>query len=278
MDTLVARGRRTRRLRRSLAVGGATLLFAGGSVLGVWWQTEPALKPPPLAVKSKLPRPLPFHGPYTPQPPSKPGEPLDTGPVKPATGVRYRYDLSAVCGMQYAVFDGRVWERSTDGPQHMPSLIGDRVHGYMRWTEGYRTRAEVDTATFETDSPALPPLTFHPLSGDVPSCVSQEPKRRHSDAPAAVPGPAHPRIGVRYVYDMTKDCGMRYAVFGGRLWKVPGRFAPGSLVEWVNDLPVPAHMTQVSRDRAVLEMPAFPGEEPRKITYYAVNGRGYDCS
>lgn len=273
VETFLVKSRRARHRRRSLALCGAVVLVAGGSALGVRWtdtDTGPAPNPPPLASKG----PHPSRGTYEPQPPSEAGGPLDTGPAKPDQGVRYRYDLSAVCGLKYAVFGGRVWERSEGGTQFTFSWVSDRLHGYMRWSDGQRTRAEADTAIFETDSPATPVLTYRLLSGDAPSCLAQEPERRFSDAPAATLGPKDPHIGTRYVYDMTKDCDMRFAEFGGRLWRAEGPFAPGSFVSFVNDLPIAAHMTLVSEDTAVLELSGTP---KRKITYRLVERRANDC-
>jgi hypothetical protein len=275
VETFLAKGRRARhRRRRSLAVCGAVVLVAGGSALGVRWtetDTGPVPNPPPLASKG----PHLSRGTYEPQPPSEAGGPLDTGPAKPSTGTRYRYDLSAVCDLKYAVFGGRVWERSEGRTQFTFSWASDRLHGYMRWSDGQRTRAEVDTATFETDSPATPVLTYHPLSGEAPPCLAQEPERRFSDAPAATLGPKDPHIGTRYVYDMTKDCDMRYAEFGGRLWRAEGPGAPASMISFVDGLPVPAHMTLVSKDTALLELPGPP--KTTKIAYHLVERRADDC-
>ncbi|MFD7322152.1 hypothetical protein ACFV9D_13885 [Streptomyces sp. NPDC059875] len=278
VGAVVARGRRIRQVRRSLAAGAATLVVAGGSVLGVRW-TDPDPAPEPLAPPPG-PTALPYEGKYRPQPPSGPHDPLDTGPRAPVENVRYRYDLSAVCDLRYAVFGGRLWERAEDGSSVAVRWAADRMRGYMSWSDGRRSRSEPDTAVFETDTPALPAITFRPLAGPAPECLGEEPERRYGDAPAATLGPDRPVRGVRYPYDMTKECGMRYAVFGGRLWRAEAE-AEGrteTIVDWVNDLPLAAFMTLTSERAAVLEWPAGAGETSRTTTYRPVEARGDDCA
>ncbi|MFI8289292.1 hypothetical protein EAO71_28840 [Streptomyces sp. ms191] len=274
--TVVARGRRIRRLRRSLAVGTATLLVAGGVTLGARW-SGPEADTPPAGPTTATPPPVqPFVGKYPPQPPSGPGDPLDGGPTRPRENVRYRYDLSTVCALRYAVFGGRVWERADGGGTSAGDGATDRVRGYMSWTDGRFDRAERDTAVFETDD--RPPLTFRPLTGGPPACLDREPRRRHGDAPAATLGPDRPSPGRRYVYDMPKECALRYAVFGGRLWRAEGDEASHTAIDWVDDLPLAAHMTLTSPSTAVLEWPSLPGQAPRTTTYRPAAGPGTDCA
>ncbi|MFE2233934.1 hypothetical protein ACFXA4_15355 [Streptomyces sp. NPDC059442] len=276
---VVARGRRIRRLRRSLAVGTATLLVAGGVTLGARWSGGPEADTPPAGRTTATPPPAYlFVGKYPPQPPSRPGDPLDGGPTRPRENVRYRYDLSAVCALRYAVFGGRVWERADGGGPFAGHGATDRVRGYMSWTDGRFDRAERDTAAFETDEAARPPLTFRPLTGRPPACLAREPRRRHGDAPAATRGPDRPSPGRRYVYDMPKECALRYAVFGGRLWRAEGDEAAHTAIDWVDDLPLAAHMTLTSPSTAVLEWPSPPGQEPRTTTYRPAAGPGTDCA
>ncbi|MFB7370454.1 hypothetical protein ACFC0D_11510 [Streptomyces sp. NPDC056222] len=280
---VVGRGRRIRHVRRSLAAGAATLVVAGGSVLGVRW-AEPS---PPVLPSGPTAGPAtpayPYEGKYRPQPPSGADDPLDTGPRVPVEDVRYRYDLSAVCDLRYAVFGGRVWERDDGGSSATVRWAADRMRGYMSWTDGRHSRSEPDTAVFETDTPtALPTLRFRPLAGPAPECLGREPERRYGEAPAATLGPDRPVRGVRYPYDMTKECGMRYAVFGGRLWRADGEGRTETIVDWVNDLPLATFMTLTSERTAVLELPGpwpgRPGDSPRTTTYRPVEARGDDCA
>ncbi|MEU6881976.1 hypothetical protein [Streptomyces sp. NPDC046712] len=277
LGAIVGRGRRIRQVRRSLAAGAATLVVAGGSVLGVRWSepSPPALPSGPTDGPSAPA--YPYEGKYRPQPPSGPGDPLDTGPRAPVENVRYRYDLSAVCDLRYAVFGGRVWERADGGSSATVRWAGDRMRGYMSWTDGRRSRSEPDTAVFETDTPSLPAIGFRLLAGPAPECLGQEPERRYGDAPAATLGPDRPGLGVRYPYDMTKECGTRYAVFAGRLWRAEREEGTETIVDWVNDLPLAAFMTLTSERTAVLEWPGPPGESPRTTTYRPVEARGDDC-
>ncbi|MFG2645644.1 hypothetical protein ACGFYP_32275 [Streptomyces sp. NPDC048370] len=278
LGAVVARGRRVRHLRRSLAAGAATLAVAGGSVLGVRW-TDPAPPALPSGPTSGPATPsYPYEGKYRPQPPSGPDDPLDTGPRAPVENTRYRYDLSAVCDLRYAVFGGRVWERTDGGSSATVRWAGDRMRGYMSWSDGRLARSEPDTAVFETDTPALPELRFRPLAGPAPECLGQEPGRRYGNAPAATLGPERPERGVRYPYDMTKECGMRYAVFGGRLWRAESDERTQTIIDWVNDLPLAAFMTLTSERTAVLEWPAGAEETPRTTTYRPVEAPGDDCT
>ncbi|MFF9912301.1 hypothetical protein [Streptomyces sp. NPDC013457] len=274
--TVVARGRRIRHLRRSLAAGAATLLVAGGSVLVVRGEDAPA--PPSGPTAGPVTPTRPYDGKYAPQPPSGAHDPLDTGPRRPAEGVRYRYDLSAVCDLRYAVFGGRVWELADGGSSVAVRWADDRMRGFMSWTDGVRSRSEPDTAVFETETPtALPALRFRPLAGPAPECLGAEPERRYGDAPAATLGPERPERNVRYPYDMTKECGTRYAVFAGRLWRAQSEGRTETHVDWANELPLAAFMTLTSERTAVLEWPAGAEETPRTTTYSPVEARSGDC-
>ncbi|MEU6946747.1 hypothetical protein ABZ957_16180 [Streptomyces sp. NPDC046316] len=288
---VVARGRRIRQVRRSLAAGAATLVVAGGSVLGVSGKDRQA--PPSGPTPGPVTPTYPYEGKYAPQPPSGPHDPLDTGPGRPVENVRYRYDLSAVCDLRYAVFGGRVWERTDGGSSVTVRWAADRMRGFMSWTDGVRSRSEPDTAVFETETPAtLPTLRFRPLAGPVPKCLGQEPERRYGDAPAATLGPERPERGVRYPYDMTKECATRYAVFAGRLWRAEdeGDGRTQTIVDWANDLPLAGFMTLTSERTAVLEWPGgaaggasggaagdAPAGGPRTTTFRPVEARGDDC-
>ncbi|MFE5631201.1 hypothetical protein [Streptomyces sp. NPDC056543] len=273
---VVSRGRRTRHVRRSLAAGAATLVVAGGSVLGVSGEDRPA--PPSGPTAGPVTPTRPYEGTYAPQPPSGAHDPLDTGPARPVEGVRYRYDLSAVCDLRYALFGGRVWERTDGGSAVAVRWADGRMRGFMSWTDGRRSRSEPDTAVFETESPAtLPALRFRLVAGPAPECLGREPERRYGDAPAATLGPERPEWNVRYPYDMTKECGTRYAVFAGRLWRAEGGGRTETHVDWANELPLAAFMTLTSGRTAVLEWPAGAEETPRTTTYRPVEARGDDC-
>ncbi|MGW2016025.1 hypothetical protein [Streptomyces sp. NPDC001927] len=278
VNTVIGRGRRIRHLRRSLAAGAATLAIAGGSVLGVQGQgADPGPPTAPSPSEPVAPPSYPYEGKYRPQPPSGPDDPLDTGPRAPVENTRYRYDLSAVCDLRYAVFGGRVWERVDDGAAVTVRWAGDRMRGYMSWSDGRKDRAEPDTAVFETDTADLTELRFRLLAGPAPECLGQEPARRYRDAPAATLGPERPERGVRYPYDMTKECDLRYAVFAGRLWQAESDGRSQTIVDWANDLPLAAFMTLKSDRQAVLEWPAGADETPRTTNYRPVEARGDDC-
>lgn len=281
---VVALGRRTRHRRRALAAGAATALVAAGSVLGVRWTgTVHGGAPAPAApgvddrVASRSAGGVRLESDvYVPQPPSGDGEPLDTGPREPDTEVRYRYDLSTACGTRYALFGGRVWEVDEGVERPDPNPVGDRVRGFMRWSDGFVTRGKPVVAIFETDGPDPVTTTYHPLTGTrTPSCLAQEPPRRYSDAPAATLGPSDPRPGVRYAHDWTRACDARYIVFGGRLWRTPGQFAPNALVSLVSNLPGPAFAT-LSADRRTVVLETRPvndrdGRQQARYEYHPVD-------
>ncbi|CAL9302570.1 hypothetical protein [Streptomyces sp. SudanB25_2051] len=251
---LVARGRRTRHRRRALAAGAATALVAVGSALGVRGTGAAPAETPTAARQSPTASPaddadghfsrLVKGGVHLPQPPSADRAALDSGPRRaPVELVRYRYDLSTVCDLRYAVFGGRVWE----APPHAwtASWVSDRVRGLMR----LQGRGGSATAVFEIDGPLSGPgapawggeIVFRPLAGGTPTCLAQEPPRRYSDSPAASAGPARPVEGAVYAFDWPTACDKWYVAFGGRLWKAGGRVAPGALDCLVDDLPVAAY-------------------------------------
>ncbi|WOI62995.1 hypothetical protein [Streptomyces fradiae] len=282
---LIAAGRRSRHRRRALTAAAATMVVAAGSALGVRWTgaahdraptasgtasgTAPGVAAPgdtaatstaaPDGVTSQpggdgvAPLP-PASGPYPPQPRSEKGEPLDSGPREPVENVRYRYDMSAVCGFRYVAFGGRVWE--AEGADHAYSWVTDRAHGFIRLTTDPRTRAPV--AVFEPDSPDPDRGTrvYRPRA-TTPACLADEPRRAYSDAPAATIGPAEPVEGARYAYDWSTVCDKRYLVFGGRLWKAEGAAAPGALECLVDGLPQVAHV-RLAAGRALVTREDVP--------------------
>ncbi|WP_149180830.1 hypothetical protein [Streptomyces sp. TRM49041] len=265
--------RRLRHRRRALGAGAATALVAAGSLLAVRW-TGAAADGGPTVVADGVDRvtapasadaPLPRNGVYPPQPRSEAGAPLDTGPRRPEADVRYRYDLSAVCDMEYAVFGGRMWK--ADEGQAKTRSAGDRVWGFMRWSDGFATRAEPDVAIFENDAPNPSTRTFHLLKDAEapPACLAREPARRYSDAPAATLGPRNPQPGVRYVYDWTTACDARYLVFGGRLWKSERLLGPLALASLVGDKPMARFLTLTSDGgTAVVESRPLNAQDKRR--------------
>ncbi|MFJ9698083.1 hypothetical protein [Streptomyces fradiae] len=276
---VVAAARRTRHRRRALTAAAATMVVAAGSVLGVRWAGAAHDRAPTAsgtasgtapggtasggtapgdtaATRTTAPdaassqpggdgvAPLPaVSGPYPPQPRSREGEPLDSGPREPVENVRYRYDVSAACGFRYVAFGGRVWE--AEGADHAYSWLTDRAYGFIRLTADPRTRTPV--AVFEPDGPDPDRGTrvYRPRA-TAPACLADEPRRAYSDAPAATIGPAEPVEGARYAYDWSTVCDKRYLVFGGRLWKAEGATAPGALECLANDLPQVAHVRLVA--------------------------------
>jgi hypothetical protein len=259
VDFVLAKGRRARRLRRVAAMCGAAVLVASATGLSIERWSEP---PSRSSVLSSAP---------------KADGALAAGPARPQDGVRYRYDLSAACGLEYARFGGRTWQRDKAGADALPGRRrgADRLSGFMTLTAR-------DTALFEMDSPALPRLLFRPVRGDVP-CLTKEPERELSDAVAGTIGPASPRLGVTYLYDMPKACDGRYARFGGRLWRAeakentPEGWGPFSNVSWVGSGPLAGHMTLKLEDLAYFQVPGPKGENTWSITYRPVQRQGDEC-
>jgi hypothetical protein len=267
VDALMARGRRTRARRRLAAVCCVTVLVAGGTGLALWPTDEhtapsdrassmakvpPTKQFPPDGLASRIRPPLPLKG------------PLATGPAKPKELVRYQYDLSAACNLDYAVFGGRTWQRSKDGVQVAVSWVSKdaRMGGYM-------TLTGKDTAVFDTDTPAMPVMTFHPVSGDAP-CLAKEGERKLSDEPALPMGPSAPHLRSTYPYSLSKDCDLRYATFGGRIWESEDAARFAATASWANSSPIAGYMTQLSADTARFET---LGPSKQTFTYRAVDKR-----
>ena len=203
----------------------------------------------------------------SPSPPK--GGPLATGPAKPEERVRYRYDMSQVCNLRHAVFGGRTWEVGGKGSQYLPPLGARRrppQRIYDADRHGHRPLRD--------RRPHTARLELHPVSGKVP-CIGQEPQRALSDEPAYPMGPKKPRTGARYPYSMTKECEMQYAAFGGRWWKADEKSSSGVRVDWVNERPLAAYMTQVDSTTALLEIPQ--PQKNWKINYQLVDHKGDEC-
>ncbi|MEU2181103.1 hypothetical protein [Streptomyces thermolilacinus] len=288
---LVARGRRTRHRRRALAAGAATTLVAAGAVLGVRWTApapDAAAAPTTAAEGSATAteRSAPASrtggpddlmasaapgGVHLPQPPSAEGGALDSGPRRhPVHRVRYRYDLSAVCGMRYAVFGGRVWE--APAVDRAASWISDRARGFMRLTTA---PGQAPTAVFESEGPGPRGIVFRPLAGTTPPCLAQEPPRRYSDTPAATVGPAKPEEGAVYAFDWPTACERRYIAFAGRLWEADAPFAPEALLSLPHRLPIAAYARIV--DGRLQVTTANPLTEPgADVSAYRPVDRGDD--
>jgi hypothetical protein len=268
VDALVARGGRIRHLRRAAALSFATVLVAGGVGFGLW-PTDDAKAPSDYAssVKQTSPAPVPA--------PSGSGDwnsslaatlrPLATGPAEPEEMVRYRYDLSAACDLKYAVFGGRTWELSQEGTQIAVNWVNEDAA-----MPGYMARTGKDTAVFDADSPTTPPLTYHPISGDVP-CFAKERDRVLSDKPAYPMGPPKVHLRTTYPYSLSKDCDLRYATFGGRVWESEDAPRFAAVASRVNSSPLAGYMTQLSADTARFES---LGSSKQTFTYRAVDKRG----
>ncbi|MFD8870171.1 hypothetical protein ACFV1F_38560 [Streptomyces sp. NPDC059590] len=75
-------------------------------------------------------------------------------------------------------------------------------------------------------------------------------------------GPKQPKVQVAYPYDMPGHCGIAWATFGGRTWKISGvGSGVGKRVE--GDAPeagnaMAGYMTLLSKDEAVFEAADFP--------------------
>lgn len=267
VDALVARGRRTRHLRRAAAVCCATVLVAGGVGLGLW-PTDDGKAPSDYASSRKQTT-------LTPVPaPSGSGDrnslaatlrPLATGPATPESLVRYRYDLSAVCDLKYAVFGGRTWKLSEEGYQIAVSWVSkDAAMG------GYMALTGKDTAVFDTDAPTTHRLTFHPISGDAP-CLAKERDRVLSNEAAFPMGPPNPHLHSTYPHSLSKDCDLRYTTFGGRLWESEEAYGFGARASWPTMSPIAGYMTQLSADTARFES---LGTSKQTFAYRAVDKRG----
>ena len=255
VEAFLAKAQRARARRRVAVAGCAVLLVAGGAGLGVRLAADDRA---PDSVVSKVTE--------SPSPPK--GGPLATGPAKPEERVRYRYDLSPVCDRRFAVFGGRIWESTREGVMPFLWVPGaDRQSGYM-------TLTAPDTALFEPAEGPPSGLTFHPFSGKVP-CIGQEQQRALSEEPAYPMGPKKPLIGARYPYSMTKECEMQYAAFGGKWWKADENWSSGVRVDWVNERPLAAYMTQVDSTTALLEIPQ--PQKNWKINYQLVDNKGDEC-
>ncbi|ADI07629.1 hypothetical protein SBI_04509 [Streptomyces bingchenggensis BCW-1] len=75
-------------------------------------------------------------------------------------------------------------------------------------------------------------------------------------------GPKHPKVHVAYPYDMPGHCGIAWATFGGRTWKISG-VGPSISRQVEGDAPEGAdvlagYMTLMAKDEAVFEAAGFP--------------------
>ncbi|MGY0061128.1 hypothetical protein ACWY4P_32065 [Streptomyces sp. LZ34] len=75
-------------------------------------------------------------------------------------------------------------------------------------------------------------------------------------------GPKRPKAQVAYPYDMSSHCGIGWATFGGKTWKISG-VGPRISTRVEGDAPeggnaTAGYMTLLSKDEAVFEAAAFP--------------------
>ncbi|MDX3230824.1 hypothetical protein [Streptomyces sp. ME19-01-6] len=75
-------------------------------------------------------------------------------------------------------------------------------------------------------------------------------------------GPKHPKVQVAYPYDMYTHCGIEWADFGGKTWKISG-VGPSISKRVEGDIPEgdtvgAGYMTLLSKDEAVFEAADFP--------------------
>jgi hypothetical protein len=96
-------------------------------------------------------------------------------------------------------------------------------------------------------------------------------------------GPAEPRIGVAYAYDLVGSCQYRYALFGGREWVGEGLRDPlpdsgtrmsRTRTSVVSDR-LPGHMRLTSKDTAVFELGQGSPRPP--MTFRPAPGGGAPC-
>ncbi|MEU5638675.1 hypothetical protein [Streptomyces milbemycinicus] len=87
-------------------------------------------------------------------------------------------------------------------------------------------------------------------------------KARQKEGERWEEGPRHPKVHVAYPYDMPGHCGIAWATFGGRTWKISGvgpsigRRVEGDAPEGAEDLA--GYMTLMAKDEAVFEAANFP--------------------
>ncbi|MDX3230823.1 hypothetical protein [Streptomyces sp. ME19-01-6] len=86
-------------------------------------------------------------------------------------------------------------------------------------------------------------------------------KARKSEGDGEV-GPKHPKVQVAYPYDLYSHCGIEWADFGGKTWKISGG-GPSISTRVEGDAPeggnaTPGYMTLLSKDEAVFEAADFP--------------------
>lgn len=68
---------------------------------------------------------------------------------------------------------------------------------------------------------------------------------------------------------------MQYAAFGSKWWKADENWSSGVRVDWVNERPLAAYMTQVDSTTALLEIPQ--PQKNWKINYQLVDHKGDEC-
>jgi hypothetical protein len=92
-------------------------------------------------------------------------------------------------------------------------------------------------------------------------------------------GPAHPRTGVRYPFDLTVHCGIHYAEFGSRSWKTDRELKapqptpdPKTGVTTVTPI-LPGYMTLVTAGTARFQMPGFG-----PVTFHVMDRTAPLCS
>jgi hypothetical protein len=83
-------------------------------------------------------------------------------------------------------------------------------------------------------------------------------------------GPAEPKIGVKYPYDLVTSCGLRFAIFGDGKWVSTSQ--PSSTASSAGDR-VSGHMTLTSKNTARFEFPA--GSPGGTITFHPARGGGH---
>jgi hypothetical protein len=156
--------RRVRRMRLVTAVCAATLVAAGGTVVGLQLAQGGATTHTPFAPAAS--------GSVASPPPARSVDPehFQLGPSHPEVGVRYPFDLTVHCGIRYAEFAGRSWKTAQD--VKVPSPTPNPNTGVTTVTPvlpGYMTLVGADTARFEMAG--LVPVTFHAMDRKAPLCA-----------------------------------------------------------------------------------------------------------
>ncbi|WP_405806767.1 hypothetical protein OG729_16440 [Streptomyces sp. NBC_00210] len=257
VDTVLAKGRRARRVRRAAVMCSVAVLVAGGTGLGLHLTDTSPSRAPDSSVASTAGDP-----------------PLEPGTAMPEIGVTYRYALPLRCDLDHIVLGGKAWTTKDSGLAHVISWA-------VPFHKVYLTRTDADTVRI-TPVAGGPSWTYHPHAGTKkgapswPTCLNDSPGT--PGAPGTSAESERPETGVHYVHGLV-ECGPRYhTFFGGREWisdKETSLIEHRPLPDGRETAPftVPGEMTLTSPDKARFEL---PGHAP--ITFRPYDGERPICA